>query len=52
MYPTRAVRHAAWDALDYLFPVSIVSFPCQLADIILMNYRAALNPAYTFWSFQ
>ncbi|XP_043718510.1 uncharacterized protein LOC122666561 [Telopea speciosissima] len=21
MYPTRAVRHAAWDALDYLFPV-------------------------------
>lgn len=23
MYPTRAVRHAAWDALDSLFPVSI-----------------------------
>ncbi|KAH0997302.1 hypothetical protein GBA52_021166 [Prunus armeniaca] len=23
MYPTRAVRHAAWDALDLLFPVSI-----------------------------
>ncbi|KAH8520412.1 hypothetical protein H0E87_001741 [Populus deltoides] len=22
MYPTRAVRHAAWDALDLLFPVS------------------------------
>ncbi|KVI11993.1 hypothetical protein Ccrd_009605 [Cynara cardunculus var. scolymus] len=22
MYPTRAVRHAAWDALDFLFPVS------------------------------
>lgn len=21
MYPTRAVRHAAWDALDFLFPV-------------------------------
>ncbi|KAF2608431.1 hypothetical protein F2Q68_00043459 [Brassica cretica] len=21
MYPTRAVRHAAWDALDSLFPV-------------------------------
>ena len=23
MYPTRVVRHAAWDALDFLFPVSI-----------------------------
>jgi hypothetical protein len=22
MYPTRAVRHAAWEALDFLFPVS------------------------------
>ncbi|KAH6814120.1 K-stimulated pyrophosphate-energized sodium pump protein [Perilla frutescens var. frutescens] len=22
MYPTRAVRHAAWDTLDFLFPVS------------------------------
>ncbi|KAJ0020488.1 hypothetical protein Pint_32335 [Pistacia integerrima] len=22
MYPTRAVRHAAWDALDFLYPVS------------------------------
>lgn len=22
MYPTRVVRHAAWDALDLLFPVS------------------------------
>ncbi|KAM0021375.1 hypothetical protein Hdeb2414_s0024g00650261 [Helianthus debilis subsp. tardiflorus] len=22
MYTTRAVRHAAWDALDFLFPVS------------------------------
>lgn len=22
MYPTRAVRHAAWDTLDLLFPVS------------------------------
>lgn len=21
MYPTRDVRHAAWDALDFLFPV-------------------------------
>lgn len=25
MYPTRAVRHAAWDALDFLFPVSNLS---------------------------
>lgn len=24
MYPTRAVRHAAWEALDFLFPVSII----------------------------
>lgn len=23
MYPTRAVRHAAWESLDLLFPVSI-----------------------------
>ncbi|CAH8280290.1 unnamed protein product [Arabidopsis lyrata] len=26
MYPTRAVRHAAWDALDSLFPTSSKSF--------------------------
>lgn len=26
MYPTRAVRHAAWDALDLLFPVSFYLF--------------------------
>lgn len=26
MYPTRAVRHAAWDALDFLFPVSCSLF--------------------------
>lgn len=25
MYPTRAVRHAAWDALDLLYPVSNLS---------------------------
>lgn len=24
MYPTRAVRHAAWEALDFLFPVSYI----------------------------
>lgn len=29
MYPTRAVRHAAWDALDFLFPVSDLSFTIQ-----------------------
>lgn len=23
MYPTRAVRHAAWEALDFLFPVAL-----------------------------
>ncbi|MBA0701022.1 hypothetical protein Goari_022507, partial [Gossypium aridum] len=27
MYPTRAVRHAAWDALDFLFPVSTLLSP-------------------------
>ncbi|KAK8544468.1 hypothetical protein V6N13_056247 [Hibiscus sabdariffa] len=26
MYPTRAVRHAAWDTLDFLFPVSTSNF--------------------------
>lgn len=26
MYPTRAVRHAAWEALDLLFPVSVYTF--------------------------
>lgn len=32
MYPTRAVRHAAWDALDSLFPVSYIS------DLALLGY--------------
>ena len=41
MYPTRAVRHAAWDALDFLFPVSfylIVPFQLQLPQIITGIY--------------
>lgn len=33
MYPTRAVRHAAWDALDFLFPVSTVSFALYIDEI-------------------
>ena len=27
MYPTRIVRHAAWEALDFLFPVSYSLMP-------------------------
>lgn len=36
MYPTRAVRHAAWDALDSLFPVSIS----------LLKKKSNLNPLF------
>lgn len=25
LYPTRPVRHAAWETLDYLFPVGLLS---------------------------
>ncbi|KAG6789296.1 hypothetical protein POTOM_005388 [Populus tomentosa] len=32
MYPTRAVRHAAWDALDLLFPVSAF-FPVHTCHV-------------------
>ncbi|KAK6142121.1 hypothetical protein DH2020_006989 [Rehmannia glutinosa] len=31
MYPTRAVRHAAWDALDFLFPVG--QYPRHLISL-------------------
>ncbi|KAJ7947682.1 K-stimulated pyrophosphate-energized sodium pump protein [Quillaja saponaria] len=31
MYPTRVVRHAAWDALDFLFPVG--QFPRHLISL-------------------
>ena len=34
MYPTRAVRHAAWDALDFLFPVSTISFASCIDEIV------------------
>ncbi|KZV26749.1 hypothetical protein F511_20918 [Dorcoceras hygrometricum] len=36
MYPTRAVRHAAWDALDFLFPLRTLEkiFCYRLADIL------------------
>ncbi|XP_039034333.1 uncharacterized protein LOC120170463 isoform X2 [Hibiscus syriacus] len=33
MYPTRAVRHAARDALDLLFPVSVGRYPRQLISL-------------------
>ncbi|KAF6171972.1 hypothetical protein GIB67_029390 [Kingdonia uniflora] len=38
MYPTRAVRHAAWNVLDFLFPVSCIFFQIS-----------SLNPG--IWSF-
>lgn len=36
MYPTRAVRHAAWDALDFLFPVSCSLFFFFLIIVIIV----------------
>ncbi|OVA18315.1 hypothetical protein BVC80_1835g752 [Macleaya cordata] len=48
MYPTRAVRHAAWDALDFLFPVG--RYPRHL---ISMFFRL-LYPWYwpsSCWNF-
>lgn len=39
MYPTRAVRHAAWDALDFLFPVSFY-FNCSFPIAITSNYHS------------
>ncbi|KAL6979222.1 hypothetical protein U1Q18_020887 [Sarracenia purpurea var. burkii] len=32
MYPTRAVRHAAWEALDFLFPVG--QYPRHLISLV------------------
>nr|GMD18907.1 K-stimulated pyrophosphate-energized sodium pump protein [Ipomoea batatas] len=48
MYPTRAVRHAAWDALNFLFPVG--RYPRQLISI----FFRLLYPWYwpsSFWNF-
>nr|XP_009801707.1 PREDICTED: uncharacterized protein LOC104247394 isoform X2 [Nicotiana sylvestris]XP_009801708.1 PREDICTED: uncharacterized protein LOC104247394 isoform X2 [Nicotiana sylvestris] len=48
MYPTRAVRHAAWDALDLLYPVG--RYP---RHIISLFFRL-LYPWYwpsSFWNF-
>ncbi|CAM8898675.1 unnamed protein product [Rhodiola kirilowii] len=48
MYPTRAVRHAAWDALDYLFPVGK-----KLRHLISLFFRL-LYPWYwpsSCWNF-
>ncbi|KAI3514178.1 hypothetical protein L1887_12497 [Cichorium endivia] len=48
MYPTRAVRHAAWDALDFLFPVG--QFP---RHVISLFFRL-LYPWYwpsSCWNF-
>ncbi|BBH04831.1 hypothetical protein Prudu_016063, partial [Prunus dulcis] len=36
MYPTRAVRHAAWDALDLLFPISAASYKPVLPTVVSM----------------
>lgn len=46
MYPTRVVRHAAWDALDLLFPVS-KSHPIT---IICVKIAANLGHGFTFLS--
>ncbi|CAH9094375.1 unnamed protein product [Cuscuta europaea] len=48
MYPTRAVRHAAWEALDFLFPVG--RYPRHLISI----FFRLLHPWYwpsSFWNF-
>ncbi|KAF8397521.1 hypothetical protein HHK36_016438 [Tetracentron sinense] len=48
MYPTRAVRHAAWDTLDLLFPVG--QFPRHLISL----FFRLLYPWYwpsSFWNF-
>lgn len=59
MYPTRAVRHAAWDALDFLFPVGryprhVISlffrllypwyWPASCWNFILSCIQAILHP--------
>ncbi|XP_020523955.1 uncharacterized protein LOC18435955 isoform X2 [Amborella trichopoda] len=48
MYPTRAVRHAAWEALDLLFPVG--RYPRHLISL----FFRLLYPCYwpsSFWNF-
>ncbi|XP_076958685.1 uncharacterized protein LOC143634516 isoform X2 [Bidens hawaiensis] len=48
MYPTRAVRHAAWDALDFLFPVG------QYPRHIISLFFRLLYPWYwpsSCWNF-
>ncbi|CAN1329352.1 hypothetical protein LINPERPRIM_LOCUS34648 [Linum perenne] len=48
MYPTRLVRHAAWDALDYLFPVG------QYPRHIISLFFRLLYPWYwpsSCWNF-
>lgn len=46
MYPTRAVRHAAWEALDLLFPVSIFSLTRiqgKLLKVVRASFFLPLN---------
>ncbi|KAJ7564579.1 hypothetical protein O6H91_02G023900 [Diphasiastrum complanatum] len=48
MYPTRPVRHAAWDTLDCLFPVG------RLSRHIISLFFRLLHPYYwpvSFWNF-
>ncbi|KAI3507777.1 hypothetical protein L1887_22771 [Cichorium endivia] len=48
MYPTRAVRHAAWDALDFLFPVG------RYPRLIISLFFRLLYPWYwpsSCWNF-
>ncbi|KAK8601574.1 hypothetical protein V6N12_051403 [Hibiscus sabdariffa] len=46
MYPTRVVRHAAWDALDFLFPSSgyITSLEMAMAMGLLGVFFVASTP--------
>uniref|UniRef100_A0A6N2LLJ2 Uncharacterized protein n=1 Tax=Salix viminalis TaxID=40686 RepID=A0A6N2LLJ2_SALVM len=48
MYPTRAVRHAAWDSLDFLFPVG--QYPRHLISLFFRLLYPWCWPS-SCWSF-
>jgi len=43
MYPTRAVRHAAWDALDLLYPVELSLHYLNKAHDLISLLRRILD---------
>lgn len=50
MYPTRAVRHAAWDALNFHFPVRLYTLHVHLMcwlNLFLLILTGLLNPLFT-----